>query len=239
MIRVDQLYKYYGKKRALNGLSFEVEKGSVVGVVGANGAGKSTLFDILTTLDRRYRGVVKIGGIDLSSNYRSVRHFIGYLPSTFSLYSELTVWENIQFFARMYGADPKEATRFSSWESLDGFTNFRADRLSGGMRQKLAIICAAIHSPKILFLDEPSTGIDPESRISIWEELRHFVSNGGTVVVSTHYYEEFDYLDKILYLDKGDQLLFSSLAEIKGDRCWGTLYYEEYFFNLLKGRGNG
>lgn len=234
MIEVRGLHKKYGKQEALEEISFVLPKGSVLGVAGANGAGKSTLFDILTTLDRRWDGDVLINGLSPKLDYLKIRKFIGYVPGTWSLYPELTVMENIKFFARMYGCSPDSLFHSPFWDSLRDFANMRSSNLSGGMKQKLAIICAMVHSPEILFLDEPTTGIDPSSREAIWKELLKLRERGVTIVASTHYYEEFNYMESLLFLHEGRQLFFSSVEEIRGGEAANEEFYENYLAKCLK-----
>lgn len=209
-VEVVGLHKFYGKNEALKGLSFSLPMGKILGIIGANGAGKSTLFDILTTLDRNFTGRVLMLGLSSLGNYRQIRNFIGYVPGNFSIYPDLTVAENISFFAKMYNSPETSYRDHPFWDSLSAFANKRAAVLSGGMKQKLAIICAMVHSPEILFLDEPTTGIDPDSRVEIWKELQKLRERGMTIVSSTHYYEEFDYMDYLLVLHEGRQLCFTS-----------------------------
>ncbi len=224
----------YGKQEALRQLSFHLPPGSVLGITGANGAGKSTLFDILATLDRRWQGSVTVKGLSLKKEYLKIRKFVGYVPGTWSLYPELTVIENIKFFAGMFGypADRLQIPHF--WDSLRDFSNMRSADLSGGMKQKLAIICAMIHSPELLLLDEPTTGLDPDSRSAIWSELLKFKERGVTIVVSTHYYEEFNYFDFLLFLNEGRELLYSPIEEIlNGERATDE-FYNKYLGECLK-----
>jgi len=234
MINVAGLFKYYRGVCALNGLTFDVTAGSIVGVAGANGAGKSTLFDILTTLDRDYVGDVLVGGMDTKREFREIRKVVGYVPGSFSLYPDLTVAENISFFAGMYGFDTSYLSNSSFWNSLKGFADRRACHLSGGMKQKLSIICAMVHSPKVLFLDEPTTGLDSGSRDAIWEELVQMKNNGMTIVASTHYYEEFGFMDKLLFFHQGNQLLYESLGDITGGVAMSNHFYDEYLSHVLE-----
>lgn len=233
MIEVSQLTKYYSGQVALNNINFGVPPGALVGVAGSNGAGKSTLFDILTTLDRSYQGKVLIGGMDNKDEYRKIRSLIGYVPGTFSLYNDLTVLENISFIAGMYGSDLDYLAGSVFWNSLKDFSGRLTGLLSGGMKQKLAIICAMVHSPRVLFLDEPTTGIDPGSRESIWEELSRMRDNGVTIIASTHYYEELNYVDRLLFMHEGNQLFYKVLANIKGEGHLSGHFFEELLNHAL------
>lgn len=232
VIEVKELHKSYGKLEALKGLSFGLKRGSVLGVTGANGAGKTTLFDILATLDLNFKGEVKIAGFQVIRDCHKIRKLIGYVPGSFSLYPDLTLAENISFFAKMYGSSPGLHTESPFWESLMEFANKRADTLSGGMKQKLAIICAMVHSPEILLLDEPTTGIDSDSRAAIWNELGKLRDRGKTIIVSTHYYEEFDYMDSLLVLHEGRQLNYCKLEDVRG-RFSGDNIYEKFLEECL------
>ena len=234
MIEVLGLTKMYGRQEALRGLSFHLPSGSVLGVVGANGAGKSTLFDILATLDRRWKGYFTIKGLSVKKDYLKMRKFIGYVPGAWSLYPELTVIENIKFFAGMFGKSRDNLTIPHFWDSLKEFANMRSSNLSGGMKQKLAIICALVHSPELLLLDEPTTGIDPDSRGAIWAELLKLKEQGVTIIVSTHYYEEFEYFDYLLFLNEGSQLLFASKEEVLNGENATDEFYDKYFGKCLK-----
>lgn len=234
MVEVKNLNKLFGKRAALSNLSFEVPSGSIVGIVGANGAGKSTLFDILATLDSKFEGEVYISGIDIKRNPRAIRPILGYLPGLFSLYKDLTVEENINFFAKIYGKSTKLLDSIELWDSLQEFSHFKADQLSGGMQQKLSLLSAVIHSPSLLLLDEPTTGIDVESRATIWRELIKLKSRGVTTIVSTHYYEEFAYLDSLMLLHEGKRLFFRTKEEIAAPSNGGDLFYEEYLSQALQ-----
>lgn len=234
MIEISHLTKRYGRQVALSGISLHLAKGSITGITGANGAGKSTLFDILATLDGNYEGNVFIAGCSLKKSKSFLRKRIGYVPGSFSLYPELTVKENISFFSKMY--DTKSTSYHDSpfWESLKDFENKQADTLSGGMKQKLSMICAMVHSPDILLLDEPTTGIDQLSRGAIWGELKILKEKGTTIVASTHYYEEFNHMDNLLYLHEGRQLFFKPVEEIRGSSEGNDMFYEEYLSRWLK-----
>lgn len=216
MIGVRHISKSYGSRRVLRDLNFTVKRGEIICLMGANGAGKSTLFNIIATLDGRYEGVVEVCGVDIRSNIRQVRRGIGYVPSRFSLYEDLTVGENFSFFAAAYGCDPSEARRRapSLWYHLEPFSDKQAKYLSGGMKQKLAVCCALAHCPQLLLLDEPTTGIDPFSRNLLWEELRSLRRSGMTILISTHYLEEAAIADRVLFIHEGRQLMLGTPQEI-------------------------
>ena len=206
MIEARHISKRFRRFMALNELSFSVEKGDILAIMGANGAGKSTLFDILATLDSDFDGELHMLGKEARSAKREIRKKIGYLPGRFSLYGDLTVQENLSFFASVYGEKAENVHGSPIWESLKPFANRPAALLSGGMKQKLSLCCALVHSPDILFLDEPTTGIDPRSRHELWQELKSLQQRGTTILVSTHYLDEISYASHILFLHNGSQL---------------------------------
>ncbi len=218
MIVAEGILKQFGSHQVLKGVSFQVEDGQIVALMGANGAGKSTLFDILATIDPDFEGSVAVADYDVRKNPREARSRIGYVPGRFSLYGDLTVAENLEFFAGAYGcrAGDIEALSPFLWRSIADFSGFRADTLSGGMKQKLAICCALVHNPSVLLLDEPTVGVDPVSRHDMWKEIGALRDKGVCVLVSTHYLDEATLSDKILFLDQGEILLFDSPADIVG-----------------------
>ena len=183
---------YDGKVVALKDINLEVEEGEVFGLVGPDGAGKSTLFNILTTLLLPDAGDIRVFQMDVIRDYKAVRQIIGYLPGTFSLYPDLSVQENLDFFAVMYKSSIEENMNIIEpiWKQISPFKDRKAGKLSGGMKQKLALCCALIHRPRILFLDEPTTGVDPVSRKEFWDILKSIRQHDITVVVSTPYMDE-------------------------------------------------
>lgn len=205
VISVSHLDKSYGKVHALRDVSFEVDEAEVFGVVGPDGAGKSTLFNILTTLLLPDSGAAAVLGLDVRTRYLEIRKHIGYLPGTFSLYPDLTVEENLVFFATMYQSSIKENMPLiaSIWSQIEPFKKRFAGKLSGGMKQKLALCCALIHKPVLLFLDEPTTGVDPVSRKEFWEILRSIKQQGISVMVSTPYMDEATLCDRIALMQDG------------------------------------
>ena len=205
VISVSHLDKSYGKVHALRDVSFEVDEAEVFGVVGPDGAGKSTLFNILTTLLLPDSGDAAVLGLDVRTRYLEIRKHIGYLPGTFSLYPDLTVEENLVFFATMYQSSINENMPLiaSIWSQIEPFKKRFAGKLSGGMKQKLALCCALIHKPVLLFLDEPTTGVDPVSRKEFWEILRSIKQQGISVMVSTPYMDEATLCDRIALMQDG------------------------------------
>lgn len=196
---------YAGKVAALKDVTFNVEEGEVFGLVGPDGAGKSTMFNILTTLLLPDSGTLKMFDMDIINDYKQVRQIIGYLPGVFSLYPDLSVQENLDFFAVMYKSDIERNMDIIRpiWRQISPFADRKAGKLSGGMKQKLALCCALIHRPRILFLDEPTTGVDPVSRKEFWDILKSIRSEGITVVVSTPYMDEATRCDRIAMIQNG------------------------------------
>lgn len=187
------------------GLSFEVKEGEIFGIIGPDGAGKTTLFRILCSLLRPHRGSAVVAGCDVVKDYKKLRTKIGYMPGVFSLYGDLTVEENMDFFAATYGTSIAENYHLVKdiYAQIEPFKKRKARNLSGGMKQKLALSCALIHSPEVLFLDEPTTGIDPISRVELWEMLKKLSKEGVTVVASTAYMEEAGMCDRLAYMSDG------------------------------------
>ena len=216
MIAAEGIRKHFGSHQALKGVSFQVEDGQIVALMGANGAGKSTLFDILATIDPDFEGSAQVAGFDVRTQAREARACIGYVPGRFSLYGDLSVAENLEFFAGAYGCRPEDIETLSPflWKSLEDFSHFRADTLSGGMKQKLSICCALVHNPSVLLLDEPTVGVDPVSRHDMWREIGALRDKGVSVLVSTHDLDEAGQADRIIFLHEGEILLFDSPERI-------------------------
>ena len=172
-VEVNKVKKHYGKVCALNDVSFTVSRGEVFGLIGPDGAGKTTLYRLLTTLLLPEEGWLKIGGFDTVNDMKEIRKCVGYMPGKFSLYQDLTVEENLKFFATLFGTTIEEGYDSIKviYSQIERFKNRKAGALSGGMKQKLALSCALVHSPSVLFLDEPTTGVDTVSRKEFWEML--------------------------------------------------------------------
>lgn len=204
-IRVDGLSKSYGRTEAITDLDFSVSKGEIFGVIGPDGAGKTTLFRILVTLVLADRGKATVDGFDVVRDYRLIRQRVGYMPGHFSLYPDLTVEENLNFFAKVFNTTVRENYSLieNIYSRLEPFANRKAGALSGGMKQKLALSCALIHKPSVLFLDEPTTGVDPVSRKEFWEMLRCLKGQGITILVSTPYMDEAVLCDRIALIREG------------------------------------
>ena len=195
----------YGRVRALDGVSLEVEGGTVSGIIGPDGAGKTTIFRIMTTMLLPDAGEVRVCGCDVRKDFMEIRRMIGYMPGHFSLYQDLTVEENLSLFAAVFNTTIQENYHLVAeiYSQLEPFRKRRAGRLSGGMKQKLALCCAMIHKPRVLFLDEPTTGVDPVSRKEFWQMLARLKAQGITIVVSTPYMDEASKCDVISLMKDG------------------------------------
>ncbi len=204
-IEVNNLSKSYGKVLALSGVSFAVRRGELFGLIGPDGAGKSTLFRLLTTLLKSDSGEAKVNGLDIADDYLAIRSCVGYMPGRFSLYPDLSVEENLNFFAALFGVKVEESYDLIEpiYKQIAPFRKRRAGKLSGGMKQKLALSCALIHRPSILFLDEPTTGVDAVSRSEFWDMLAGLKERGITILVSTPYMDEASRCDRIALCNEG------------------------------------
>ena len=205
MITVHNISKQYRKVQALSGISFSVGKGEIFGLIGPDGAGKTTLFRILTTLILADSGTATLNGWDIVHDYCRIRENVGYMPGRFSLYPTMTVEENLDFFATLFRTTIAENYDLIKdiYSQIEPFKDRMAGKLSGGMKQKLALSCALIHRPLVLLLDEPTTGIDPVSRKELWAMLQKLKSEGITIVVSTPYMDEAMMCDRIAMIQKG------------------------------------
>lgn len=205
MITVHNISKQYRKVQALSGISFSVGKGEIFGLIGPDGAGKTTLFRILTTLILADSGTATLNGWDIVHDYSRIRENVGYMPGRFSLYPTMTVEENLDFFATLFRTTIAENYDLIKdiYSQIEPFKDRMAGKLSGGMKQKLALSCALIHRPLVLLLDEPTTGIDPVSRKELWAMLQKLKSEGITIVVSTPYMDEAMMCDRIAMIQKG------------------------------------
>ena len=205
-ISVNNISKSYGAVSALKNLSFDVNQGEIYGIIGPDGAGKTTLFRILTTLMLADSGTAIVDGFDAVKDYKQIRNIIGYMPGKFSLYQDLTVEENLEFFATVFHTTIEENYHLIEdiYRQIEPFKDRRAGKLSGGMKQKLALCCALIHKPTVLFLDEPTTGVDPVSRKEFWDMLMKLKSQGITILVSTPYMDEAGRCDRIALIQNGE-----------------------------------
>ena len=215
-VTVAHISKAYGKHQALDDLSFSVNQGELYGIIGPDGAGKTTLFRILTTLMLPDGGTAQIMGHDIVRDYRTIRSLIGYMPGRFSLYQDLTVEENLQFFATVFNTTIRQNYHLIEdiYRQIEPFRHRLAGKLSGGMKQKLALSCALIHEPQVLFLDEPTTGVDPVSRKEFWNMLLRLKQQGITILVSTPYMDEASLCDRIALIQNGQFLQIDTPADI-------------------------
>lgn len=254
-----------GKVKALKDVSFEVGHGELFGLIGPDGAGKTSLFRILTTLLLADRGEASVGGLDVVKEYKAIRNKVGYMPGRFSLYQDLTVAENLHFFATVFNTSIEENYSLIKdiYEQIKPFSNRPAGKLSGGMKQKLALCCALIHKPEVLFLDEPTTGVDAVSRKEFWEMLKRLKEQHISILVSTPYMDEASLCDRIALIQNGSIMtvdtpqniisqfpaplfaarsnnIYKMLKEFGSDPAVETCYaFGEYLHLTLKDQGNG
>lgn len=218
-IQVDNLSKRYGKGiQALAQASFNVGRDELFGLIGPDGAGKTTLIRILATLLLADEGSASVNGWEVRKDYRKIRSHIGYMPGRFSLYQDLSVEENLHFFATIFGTSIEENYELirDIYVQLEPFRHRKAGKLSGGMKQKLALCCALIHKPVALLLDEPTTGVDPVSRKEFWDMLARLKEKGITILVSTPYMDEASLCDRVALIQKGQILNIGSPEDIIG-----------------------
>ena len=215
---IENIVKTYekGTVKALDKVSFLVKSGELFGLIGADGAGKTTLFRVLTTLLIPDSGTATVGGFDVVKDFKEIRKIVGYMPGKFSLYQDLSIEENLNFFATVFGTTVEENYELirEIYVQIEPFKKRLAGQLSGGMKQKLALCCALIHEPKILFLDEPTTGVDPVSRKEFWEMLGRLKQKGITIVVSTPYMDEAKLCDRIALIQNSQILDVDTLEGI-------------------------
>ncbi len=243
-ISIRGVSKFYGKKReirALHDINLEVPSGSIFGLIGPDGSGKTSLFRILTTLLLPDEGEATVNGFDVVKDYKEIRKVVGYMPGTFSLYQDLSVQENLHFYATLF-----KTTIEANYEmikeiygQLEPFKNRRAGALSGGMKQKLALCCALVHRPEVLFLDEPTTGVDAMSRKEFWDVLKRLQGQGITIFVSTSYMDEATLCDRIALIQDGKIMSTNTptaLIEEYSNTLWGVRAENMYgaYLDLLK-----
>jgi ABC-type multidrug transport system ATPase subunit len=207
-VSLKNIFKTYdkGKVKAVNDVSFDVEQGELFGLIGPDGAGKTSIFRILTTVLLPDKGQATVGGLDTVKDYQAIRNKVGYMPGKFSLYQDLTVAENLTFFATIFNTSIEENYDLIKeiYEQIKPFNNRPAGKLSGGMKQKLALCCALIHKPEVLFLDEPTTGVDVVSRKEFWEMLKRLKEQRISILVSTPYMDEASLCDRIALIQNGN-----------------------------------
>jgi len=221
-ISINNISKTYQGKQpvvALDNINLDVQDGELFGLIGPDGAGKTSLFRILTTLLLADKGSAKVSDKDVVANFRQIRNHIGYMPGRFSLYQDMTIEENLKFFADVFGTTIEENYDMIKdiYVQIEPFKNRRAGQLSGGMKQKLALCCALIHKPEVLFLDEPTTGVDPVSRKEFWGMLRQIKGQGITIFVSTPYMDEAALCDRIALIQSGKILSVNTPQQITKD----------------------
>ena len=236
-IRCESVSKKYGKIEALKDINFEVNRGEIFGIIGPDGAGKTTLFRILTTLILADTGTAAVDGFDVVNDYKEIRKRVGYMPGRFSLYQDLTVEENLNFFATVFNTTIEENYELVKdiYQQIEPFKKRRAGKLSGGMKQKLALSCALIHKPSVLFLDEPTTGVDPVSRKEFWGMLKKLKAQGITILVSTPYMDEASLCDKIALIQNGQFLKIDTPKNIVNqyeNKLWAV--QSDNMYKLLK-----
>lgn len=222
-IAVNNIVKTYGAKKeivkALDDISFDVQQGELFGIIGPDGAGKTSLFRILTTLLLAEQGTASVAGYDVVKDYKEIRKRVGYMPGKFSLYQDLTVEENLEFFATIFNTSIKANYDLVKdiYIQIEPFKDRRAGKLSGGMKQKLALCCALIHKPSVLFLDEPTTGVDAVSRKEFWEMLKDLKKQGITILVSTPYMDEASMCDRVALMQSGKIMSIDTPENIIGN----------------------
>jgi len=244
-ITLKHISKSYGNLKAVDDISFDVKEGELFGLIGPDGAGKTTIFRILTTLLIPDIGEAVVANYDIVNDYKDIRNHVGYMPGRFSLYQDLTVEENLEFFATIFGTTVEENYELIKdiYIQIEPFKKRRAGKLSGGMKQKLALSCALIHKPKVLFLDEPTTGVDPVSRKEFWEMLKRLQQKGITILVSTPYMDEAALCDRIALIQDGKILEVDTpekiiqhfpkkIYDVNADKMYELiLYLKEYKHN--------
>jgi ABC-type multidrug transport system ATPase subunit len=217
-VSLQNITKVYGKDKtvAVDNVSFDVKQGELFGLIGPDGAGKTSIFRMLTTLLLPDGGSATVDGFDIVKDYTSIRNRVGYMPGKFSLYQDLTIEENLNFFATVFGTTIQENYHLIEdiYVQIERFKDRRAGKLSGGMKQKLALCCALIHKPTVLFLDEPTTGVDPVSRKEFWEMLKRLKAQNITIVVSTPYMDEAMLCDRIALMQNGKILSIDTPVNI-------------------------
>ena len=243
-ITADNIVKTYRVKKtvveALKGISFSVEQGEIFGIIGPDGAGKTSLFRILTTLLLADSGIASVDGFDVVKDYKEIRNRVGYMPGKFSLYQDLSVQENLEFFATIFNTSIEENYDLVKeiYQQIEPFKTRKAGQLSGGMKQKLALCCALIHKPTVLFLDEPTTGVDAVSRKEFWEMLHQLKLQGITILVSTPYMDEAGLCDRVALIQKGEILSINTPKGITsqfGKPLWSVKANEMFrLMNAIK-----
>ncbi|MDP4265874.1 MAG: ABC transporter ATP-binding protein [Bacteroidota bacterium] len=236
-IQIENISKSYGNIVALKDISINVHKGEIFGLIGADGAGKSTLFDILVTLLLPDKGKATIENLDVVKDYLKIRKLLGYMPGKFSLYQDLSVYENLDFFASIFGGTIEENYDLIKdiWVQIEPFQTRPAGKLSGGMKQKLALCCALVHKPTVLCLDEPTTGVDPVSRKEFWGMLKRLKEKEITILISTPYMDEAMLCDRVALIQQGTIMAIDTplrITEKFGKKLFSI--HSENLYRLLK-----
>jgi ABC-type multidrug transport system ATPase subunit len=215
-IQIDNLSKSYGNVQALKNINLEIKSGELFGLIGPDGAGKTTLFRLLATLLLPNEGSATLCDFDSVTDYKKIRSFLGYMPGKFSLYQDLSVIENLRFFATVFNTKIEDNMVMirDIWLQIEPFKDRLAGQLSGGMKQKLALCCALIHQPKVLLLDEPTTGVDSVSRSEFWQMLKGLKERGITIVVATPYMDEANLCERVALIQDGEVLQVNTPSEI-------------------------
>ncbi|MGB6430943.1 MAG: ABC transporter ATP-binding protein, partial [Candidatus Acidiferrales bacterium] len=228
---VEHLVKRFGDFVAVDDISFEARKGEIFGFLGPNGAGKSTTIRVLCGLLVPSSGRAQVAGLDVATQSELIRQRIGYMSQKFSLYNDLRVVENLQFFAALYSVPPSELPARMKWAvhmaGLDGRERAITGSLPAGWKQRLALGCAVLHKPPIVFLDEPTSGVDPVSRQQFWELIHQMVADGVTVFVTTHYMDEAEYCNRLVMIDRGKIVAMGTPTELKRTSMRGQLLLVE------------
>ncbi|TEU13255.1 MAG: ATP-binding cassette domain-containing protein, partial [Hadesarchaea archaeon] len=220
IVETHDLTKVFNGRNAVDSLDLEIEEGEFFGLLGPNGAGKSTTVAMLSTILRPTRGTVTIAGYDIKRQAKEIRRLIGVVPQEFGLYDELTAAENLAYFGKLHGVEGgKLKVRIEELlrlVQLQDRANDLVKTFSGGMKHRLNLVMGLIHEPKLLFLDEPTTGLDPQARLAVWELIKRFQSEGVTILLTTHYMEEADYLcERVAIMDRGKVIALDSPARLK------------------------
>ena len=228
-VTVDNVFKRYGQVEALQGVSLSVRPGELFGIIGPDGAGKTSLFRILATLLLADEGKATVCGLDMVKDYKAIRQRVGYMPGRFSLYQDLTVEENLSFFATVFHTTIEENYDLvrDIYRQIEPFRKRRAGALSGGMKQKLAIIAALLHEPKLILMDEPFVGLDPLASHQLKTQMKAFCAQGGAIFFSTHVLEVAEKLcDRVAILRKGQLVREGAMEEVRGDDTLEEVFLE-------------